>query len=104
MSDHEKALYDALIAATKACVRLGYNPTYTVQMIHGSGPLGACQRVLATAQPSEGFTRLWELHRLDLSMEAIVLRPEFSDLFTAEGQAIARQSLANYGFTPPSTG
>ncbi len=100
MSEIEKALYDALIAATKACQRLGYSPTYTIQMIHDAGPVGACQRILATTQPSDGFTRLWELRRLDLAMENIVLQPEFSDLFTEGERAIARKRLQEYGYLP----
>ena len=98
MSPSEKPLYDALIVATKACQRLGYNPTYTIQMIHGAGPVGACQRMLATAQPSDGFTRLWELKRLDLAMENIVLRSDFADLFTEEERVIARKRLQDYGY------
>jgi hypothetical protein len=100
MSDLEKAFYAALMAATTACQRLGYNPTYTVQMIYDSGAVGACQRILATTQPSDGFTRLWELRRLDLAMENIVLQPEFSELFTEEERAIARKRLQEYGYFP----
>ena len=33
---------------------------------------------------SDGFTTLWELKRLDLSVEAYVLRPEYAPLFTEE--------------------
>jgi hypothetical protein len=100
MSEHEKALYDALMQATKACQRLGYNPTYTVQMIYDSGAVGVCQRILATAEPSDGFTRLWELGRLDLAMENIVLRPEFSDLFSEGERGIAQERLQDYGYIP----
>jgi hypothetical protein len=100
MSDLEKALYDALIAATKECQKLGYNPTLFVQMIHDSGALGACQRLLATSNVSEGFTRLWVLKRLDLTVENIVFQPRFSELFTEEERATARRRLAEYGFTP----
>ena len=100
MSEIEKALYAALIAATKACQRLGYNPSYTLQMIPESGPLGTCQRILATAQPSDGFTRLWELGRLDLTIENIALQPQFSDLFTEEEQAVARRRLEELGYHP----
>jgi hypothetical protein len=100
MSDLEKALYDALIAATKECKKLHYNPTLMLQMIHDSGPLGACQRLLAATTISDGFARLWELHRLDLTVENIVLQPRFAGLFTDEERLIARRRLEEYRFSP----
>jgi len=39
---------------------------------------------------SDGSTTLWDLKRLDLSVEAYVLRPESAPLFTEEERAIAR--------------
>jgi len=100
MSDLERALYDAIMVATKACQRLGYNPTYMVRMVHDSGALGACQRLLATAEASEGFSRLWQLNHLALTIEDIVLRPQFAELFTDEQRAVARQRLADVGYFP----
>jgi len=40
---------------------------------------------------SDGFTTLWELRPLDLSVEAYVLRPEYAPLFTEEERGIARR-------------
>ena len=100
----EEPLYDALIVATKACQRLGYNPTYTLQMISESGPLGTCQRILATAQPSDGFSRLWELGRLDLTVANIVLRPQFADLFTEEERTNERRRLEELGYLTGGAG
>ena len=48
-----------------------------------------------------GFTRLWELRRLDLTVEAVVLRPEFASLFTPDERAVARQRLDSVGFAVP---
>ena len=47
---------------------------------------------------SDGFTTLWELKRLDLSVEAYVLRPEYAPLFTEEERGIARARLRQYGY------
>jgi hypothetical protein len=47
---------------------------------------------------SDGFTTLWELKRLDLSVEAFVLRPEYAPLFTEEERAIARARLRQYEY------
>jgi hypothetical protein len=47
---------------------------------------------------SDGFTTLWKLQRVDLSVEAYVLRPEYAPLFTEEERAIARARLKGYGY------
>jgi hypothetical protein len=101
MTELEKALGDALRDATRQCQRLRYNPTLMIKMIAESGPLDASRRLLDKGEVSEGFTRLWELRRLDLTVEAIALRPEFAPLFTAEQLATARERLAEMGFHVP---
>jgi len=42
------------------------------------------RRLLWRDDVSDGFTMPWELQRLDLSVEAYVLRPEYAPLFTEE--------------------
>jgi hypothetical protein len=59
-----------------------------------SGAEGA-RRLLHTNEPSDGFTTLWQHGRLDLSVEAHVLRPEFAALFTEEERTIARHPPVN---------
>jgi hypothetical protein len=41
---------------------------------------------------------LWELRRLDLSVEALALEPEFHELFTRPELDTARRRLADYGY------
>jgi hypothetical protein len=101
MNELERDLNDALRDATRQCQRLRYNPTPMIQMMAESGPLGACQRLLDKREVSEGFTRLWELKRLDLTVEAIALRPEFAPLFTDEQLATARERLTKLGHLVP---
>ena len=47
---------------------------------------------------SDGFTTLWELKRLDLSVEAYVLRSEYAPLFTEAERGIARARLRQYRY------
>lgn len=55
-------------------------------------------------QPSDRFTRLWEMKRLDLAMEYLVAFNErFAPLFTDDERRIARERLALYGKTGPQT-
>jgi hypothetical protein len=73
-------------------------PAYTIQMIDRLGHVGACKRILEPGGSTEGLTRLWELGRLDLTVEAIVLRPEFASLFSQEQLTTARKRLTDVGY------
>ena len=53
-----------------------------LDMLRRRGGLEAAQHLLATAGASEGFTRLAEAGKLDLTMEFQVLQPQFRELFT----------------------
>jgi hypothetical protein len=57
----------------------------------------AARRLLRKDDSSDGFTTLWDLRRLDISVEAYVLRSESAPLFTEEERAIARARLMEYG-------
>ena len=80
---------------------LKYNATRFIQMVSEHGGLEAARQLLRAPGVSDGFTTLWEHGRLDLSVEAHVLRPEFVGLFTAQERAIAVRRLSEYGYTPP---
>jgi hypothetical protein len=47
---------------------------------------------------SEGYTALWERGRLDLTVEALILEPQWHELFTEEEREIARKRLRDYGY------
>ena len=48
--------------------------------------------------PSDGIIRLVELGRLDLSVEAIALRPEVNSLFASAELASAKHRLREAGY------
>ncbi len=49
---------------------------------------------------SEGYTNLWELKRLDLTVETYVLKPEYQPLFSEDELDVARSRLRDYGYEP----
>ncbi|MCC6464391.1 MAG: hypothetical protein IT463_03510, partial [Planctomycetes bacterium] len=65
-------LHSRLLEAVKECKRIGYTPTRFQQMLN-EGATQAVQKLIASQTVSEGFTELWRLGRMDLSVEAIVL-------------------------------
>jgi len=47
----------------------------------------------------EGLTRLWELERLDLTVEAIIIREPYSELFPEEVVNKAKEKLKQLGYS-----
>lgn len=77
---------------------LGYNATLFARMLSEHGGVETARRLIRTSQPSDGFTTLWEHHRLDLTVEAHVIRPEYAELFAADEIESARARLESYGW------
>ena len=75
-----------------------YVATRFRQMVGQDGGLAAAKQLLASEGYSEGLTRLWEEGRLDLSMEALVLRDPWRKLFTIGELEVARKRLTELGF------
>ena len=67
-------------------------------MVIDRGGFETARYLLWTDKPSYGYTALYELGRLDLTVEALVIQPEWADLFSDEDRARARVRLRDYGF------
>ena len=67
-----------------------YNATRFLQMFSEHGGLDTAHRLLEGDSISYGFTELYLAGRLDLTVEALVQRPEFAMLFSTEELAKAR--------------
>lgn len=91
----DRVMMDVYVHAKTEC---DYNATYYLQMLHHYGGIETARRLLAATEVSGGFTALWECGRLDLTVEAVVLQPEFAPLFDDEKRDIARNRLAEYGY------
>jgi hypothetical protein len=64
-------------------------------MLSTVGGLGTAKRLLATTEASTGFTALYERGRLDLTVEALVVKSRFESLFTDQEIETARQRLTS---------
>jgi hypothetical protein len=101
MNELERRWHRAMVSLYETAKRdLGYNATRFLQMVAEQGGLTTARQLISSAQPSEGFTTLWQRHRLDLTVEAHVLKPEFADLFTHVEREAARLRLEQYGWRP----
>ncbi len=78
------------------------NPPYQaprfLRMVNEHGGKEAADRLLASGEPSEGFTQLFLRGRenLRLSVEYLVLQSPWRELFTNEQLASARRRLEDY--------
>ena len=79
---------------------LGYRPTYFLRMIHEHGGVAAAKRLLYASEAQSGLTKLWELKRLDISMEALVLHERWNPLFSNAERQKARERLNAFGYDP----
>jgi hypothetical protein len=85
VTDLEMRFHKAMIGIYETAKdKCSYNAMRFLQMLSEKGGPATAHTLLATSTPSEGFTALWECGRLDLTVEAHVLKPEFSVLFTEE--------------------
>lgn len=99
MTDIEKRFeQDMLNIYTTAKKECGYNATRFLQMIGAKGGLGASRQLICKDDGTDGFTTLWMHHRLDLSVEAHVLKPEYTELFTDDERKMCRDRLEQFGY------
>ena len=99
MTEIENEFHQAMLYIyKKAKEECHYNATYFLQMVEERGGLQAAKRLLINGAPQDGFIKLWELGRLDLSMESVVLSKRFRSLFTEVELKVAKERLEEYRY------
>ena len=89
------AMKDIYQTAKREC---GYNATRFMQLVAEKGGVAAAKQLISKSGGTDGFTTLWECGRLDLSVEAYVLKDEYKELFTDEERKICRERLLEFGY------
>ena len=90
-----KAMFEIYYSA-KA---IGYKPSKFFQMLEQHGGLQTARNLINASTVSYGYTKLWELKRLDLSVEAVVYEnSEWHPLFTTEELERCRKRLSEFGY------
>jgi len=99
MTPREQEFHNAMVDIyRRARTECRYNAIRFLQMLTDYGGLGTAKRLLASDEVQYGFTELWEHGRLDLTVEAHVLQPEFRDLFTDVELQRAKSRLTAHGY------
>jgi len=98
-TNRESAFHQAMFEIyERAKAECHYNASRFLQMVAERGGLSTAQYLLHAPGLSDGFTALWECNRLDLTVEAYVLKPEWQGLFTQDEIAMARKRLSDLGY------
>lgn len=95
----ENDFHKEMIDIYNKAVECGYRPTYFLRMVTDRGGLDAARALLATEEFTSGLKKLWELERLDISMEALVCKSPWSQLFTEEEIEVAKSRLGQLNYT-----
>ena len=99
MTDLEKKFFQEMKDIyTKADKECGYRATRFLQMLGEKGGVDTAKSLISKPGGTEGFTKLWELGRLNLSVEALVIKEEFQSLFTKEEIESCKNRLKDYGY------
>ncbi len=85
--------------ANRTTTETSYNPTLFKQMLGDRGGVETAKNLINRSQPSDGYRRLWELGRLDLTVEAALWEsPRFHSLFSEEEITRCRKRLIEYEY------
>jgi len=99
MDNLELQFQDDMLKTYRKAKKLGYKAGIFLDMIGTMGGVGTAKKLLSTEDfIQDGVTRLWELGRLDLSVEALVLKMEYDVLFTFEEKETAKKRLTKLGY------
>jgi hypothetical protein len=110
--DVERRFHDAMLDIFKLAgeatrkrrpdgkIERGYWASYFLRAVRKHGGVAYAHQLLRMEGTTEGFTRLQAEGRLDLTMEALVLRPQYAGLFSEHERQIASSRLARAGYRP----
>ncbi len=94
-----------MLDAYDAALRLKppYRSPVFWRMLNEHGGRETANRLLATREPSDGFTQLYVRGKenLKLSVEYLILQKPYRDLFTEDHRAEARKRLRDVECDPP---
>ena len=95
----ENRFNEEMLRIYDECTKFGYHPTIFLGMVHEHGSVETARRLLATEFEQYGFERLWTEGRLDLTVEALVLREPWRSLFALDTLAEAERRLEGADYT-----
>lgn len=85
----------------RALSEASYRASIFLNMLHEFRGLETARRLIHSPAVSDGYTALWELGRLDLTVEALIIEnPSWHELLSAEELTICQNRLREYRYEP----
>ena len=95
--DNIKQFEQDMLNIYREAQKVGYRATIFLHMITTKGAMETARYLINADVVSSGYTKLWELGRLDLSVEALVVKT-WQSLFTADEIEKCKNRLAEYRY------
>ena len=90
----ESEFNDAMLGIYKSALKeCNYRATAFLGMVVEHGGVQTAKRLLSTSVMQSGLYELFECGRLDLTVETLVLQPEYQGLFEPEELAEAKKRI-----------
>lgn len=95
----EKKLQDEVIKNCEIAEK-DYNCKMTrlIETINRFGIVRTAQEIIRKGRTSDSFSKLVEANRIDLTMEAVIVNPKYSELFTDEEVNACYELLCENGY------
>lgn len=85
----------------KAKTEVKYNATRYLHLLDAHGGFETARILINSPTVSEGYSKLWELGRLDLTVEALIWdNPEYHVLFSKKEILMLQKRLIEYMYKP----
>lgn len=97
MSELEQAFEGRIRAAVFECHSLGYHPSDFEGMLANATAVQVAEKLVMGGDIQSGFKRIARMGRIDLSVESIMLEPQFAHLFRPAVIEAARWRLGQAG-------
>lgn len=75
-----------------------YRATGFFQKIQSDGAITTAKEIINNEELTEGFIKLAECNRLDLSVEALIVQEKYKELFTPKERKICINRLKKHGY------
>ncbi|KPL90995.1 hypothetical protein [Herpetosiphon geysericola] len=98
MSNLEAQFLQEMLDGYRLAAKQGYKATYYLRMLEELGAIPAAKRLVADPEISSGLQQLCLIGLLSTSAEAIMLKPEYAELFTDAERQVAREKLIALGW------
>lgn len=94
----KKDFHKEMIEICKESKKIGYNPSRFIEMLAVKEGYLIARTFMQNPSQTDGFTKLWEKKRLDLTVENTILKDKYIPLFSHEEREVAKKRLSEHDY------